>query len=307
MDAGEFVQENKRWLLGCGIGAVAWLVVSMVFDSVHAATLPTERSLGAPTGPVYTQAALDAARAEGEELAKARASLQQALAFTPGPRYQLDDKGRPGDQLFQASRDLKQKVLAAANQRDVQVTEGGLVWEIPTGIDEIRATLFGLELVDELQQRLFAAHDAVRVAKEEAMGLRAVLGVKLEARRGQRGPTRNLRAGELDLREHFVQEQGGAEPMLAVEGVFAVGPHGLSVEVHRRETPIAEAGVHTLPVCGRRRRGVRVAGLLASGHLSEHLGVPEDPSGLTIQAHDPARLAVVGGGGHEDPFSVHDR
>jgi hypothetical protein len=207
MDAGDFVQEIKRWLLGCGIGAVAWLVVSMVFDSVHAATLPTERSLGAPTGPVYTQAALDAARAEGEELAKARASLQQALAFTPGPRYQLDDKGRPGDQLFQASRDLKQKVLAAANQRDVQVTEGGLVWEIPTGIDEIRATLFGLELVDELQQRLFAAHDAVRVAKEEAMGLRAVLGVKLEARRGQRGPTRNLRAGELDLREHFVQEQ----------------------------------------------------------------------------------------------------
>lgn len=207
MDAGAFVQENKRWLLGCGVGAMAWLVASMVFDSVHAAVLPTERSLGAPSGPVYTQAALDAARAEGEELGKARASLQQAMAFAPGAKYQLDGKGRPGDQLFQASRDLKQAILNTANQRDVQVADGGLVWEIPTGVDEIRATLFGLELIDELQQRLFAAHDAVRATNEDAMGLRAILGVKLEARRAQRNVARNPRAGEVDLRDHFAQEQ----------------------------------------------------------------------------------------------------
>jgi hypothetical protein len=206
MDAGAFVQENKRWLLGCGVGAVAWLVASMVFDKVHAATPPTEKSLGAPTGPVYTQAALDAARAEGEALQTARATLQQAMAFTPSARYQLNDKGRPGDQLFQASRDLKQAILNAANQRDVQVVEGGLAWEIPTGVDDIRATLFGLELIDELQQRLFAAHDSVRSANEEAMGLRGLLGVKLEARRGQRNVARGPRAGEPDLREHFSQE-----------------------------------------------------------------------------------------------------
>ncbi|MFN7670008.1 MAG: hypothetical protein ACK595_21510 [Planctomycetota bacterium] len=207
MDVGAFVQENKRWLLGCGVGAVGWLVVSMVFDRVHAATLPTERSQGAPTGPVYTQAALDAARAEGEELAKARAALQQAMAFRGSAKFQLDGASRPGDQLFQASRDLKQQILTAANQRDVQVAEGGLAWEIPTGVDEISATLFGLELVDELQRRLFASHDAVRSAGEEAMGLRALLGVKIEARRGQRNPARSLRQGEVDLREHFTQEQ----------------------------------------------------------------------------------------------------
>lgn len=207
MDVGAFVQENKRWLLGCGVGAVGWLVVSSVFDRVHAATIPTERSLNAPTGAVYNQAALDAARAEGDELGKARAVLQQALAFTPGAKFQLDEKARPGDQLFQSSRDLRSQILQAANQRDVQVAEGGIAWDIPTGVDEIRATLFGLELVDELQRRLFAAHDAVRAAREEAMGLRALLGLKLEARRSQRNPARNPRPGEFDLRDQFAQEQ----------------------------------------------------------------------------------------------------
>lgn len=207
MDVGAFVQENKKWLLGAGCGAAAWLVVSAVFDSVHAVRIPTERSLGAPTGPVYTQAALDAARAEGEELAKARAALAAALAFTPGAKYQLTDRVRPGDFLFQQSRDLKQQILAAANQRDVQVAEGGVTWEVPTGVDDIRATLFGLELVDEFQQRLFAAHDAARAAKEDAMALRAILSLKLDARRNQRGPLRAARPGELDVRDHFTQEQ----------------------------------------------------------------------------------------------------
>ena len=206
MDVGAFVQENKKWLLGCGGGAVAWLIASAVFDSIHAVRVPTERSLGAPTGPVYTQAALDAAVAEGEELAKAKAALQQALGFVPGARYQLDDKGRPGDQLFQRSRELKQAIATTANQRDVQFAEAGLAWEIPTGVDEIRATMFGLELVDELQQRLFAAHDAVRKADEQAMGVRALAAIKLEAKRNQRTPARSLRSGEVDLRDVLTQE-----------------------------------------------------------------------------------------------------
>jgi hypothetical protein len=207
MDVGAFVQENKKWLLGVGGGAVAWLVVSVVFDSVHAVRTPTERSLGAPTGPVYTQAALDAARVEGEELGKARQTLQAAVAFAPSAKFQLTDKVRPGDFLFQQSRDLKQSILVAANQRDVQVAEGGIAWDVPTGVDEIRATLFGLELVDELQQRLFAAHDAVRAADEEAMALRAILSIRLDARRNQRGPLRAPRPGEFDPRDHFAQEQ----------------------------------------------------------------------------------------------------
>lgn len=207
MDVGAFVQENKKWLLGAGCGAVGWLVVSAIFDSVHAVRVPTERSLGAPTGPVYTQAALDAARAEGEELAKARATLVAALQYVPGATYQLPEGVRPGDFLFQQSRDLKQRILGNANQRDVQVAEGGIAWEVPTGVDEIRATLFGLDLVDAVQSRLYAAHDATRAADETAVGLRAILSLKLDARRSQRSPLRAPRPGEIDVRDFFAQEQ----------------------------------------------------------------------------------------------------
>lgn len=207
MDVGAFVQENKKWLLGAGCGAVGWLVVSAIFDSVHAVRLPTERSLGAPTGPVYTQAALDAARTEGEELAKARAALVAALQYVPGAGFQLPEGVRPGDFLFQQSRDLKQRILTAANQRDVQVAEGGIAWEVPTGVDEIRATLFGLELIDACQQRLFAAHDAARAGDEAAVGLRAILALRLDARRSQRSPLRAPRQGEIDVRDFFTQEQ----------------------------------------------------------------------------------------------------
>ncbi|MBM3972684.1 MAG: hypothetical protein FJ301_01105 [Planctomycetes bacterium] len=207
MDVGAFVQENKKWLLGVGCGAVSWFLVSAIFDSVHAVQVPTERSLGAPTGPVYTQAALDAARAEGEELAKARAALVKALQYAPSATFQLPDGVRPGDFLFQQSRDLKQRILASANQRDVQVADGAIAWEVPTGVDEIRATLFGLDLIDAVQARLYGAHDATRATDETAVGLRSIVSLKLDARRSQRAPMRAQRPGEIDVRDFFTQEQ----------------------------------------------------------------------------------------------------
>lgn len=207
MDVGAFVQENKRWLLGCAIGGVVWWIASAVLDSVHDARLPSERALGAPAGPVFDQAALAAARTENEQLLAERQRLQQALAFEPSEKYQLAGKGSPGDYLFQISRDLKQAILTAANQRDVQIAESNVSWEVPTGIDDIRATLFGLELVDELQQRLFAAHDATRAVAEDAPALRAILSLKLEARRNQRNQMRSTRTGEIDVRDYLTQEQ----------------------------------------------------------------------------------------------------
>lgn len=207
MDLGAFVQENKRWLLGCAIGGVVWWIASAVIDSVYAVSLPSERALGAPAGPVFDQAALAAANTENEQLVAERQRLQQALAFVQADKYVLVDKGRPGDYLFQVSRDLKQAIAAAANARDVQLSEANVQWEVPTGTDDIRATLFGLELVDEVQQRLFAAHDAVRAADEEAVALRQILSLKLDARRNQKNQVRSARPGEVDVRDFLTQEQ----------------------------------------------------------------------------------------------------
>ena len=205
MDVGAFVQENKRWLLGCAIGAVVWLIASSVIGSVHRKLPPSAKALGAPT-EAHDQAALEAARAEHEQLAAQREALQRELAFVPSARYQLQGAGRGDETLFSRGRELKQAIAAAAAARDVQFAENNAVWEAASSADDVRATLFGLELIDELQQRLFAAHDAVRARDDEALGLRAVVSLKLDTRRNQRSPSRGVRPGEVDVRDFLSQE-----------------------------------------------------------------------------------------------------
>jgi hypothetical protein len=209
MDAGAFVQENKRWLLGVGIGGIVWLIASAVLDSVYSASTPSASKLGAPAGGtgLFDRDALAAARTEGELLTSERQRLQQELGFTQSSKYQLAATGQSSDvYLFQVGRDLRQNTLAAASARDVQMAAESMVWDLPSGIDDIRATLFGLELIDEFQQRLFQAHDATRARAEEAVGLRAVSSLKLESRRNQQR-VRTVKAGEVDPRDYLSEER----------------------------------------------------------------------------------------------------
>ncbi|MBZ0154119.1 MAG: hypothetical protein K8J09_21550 [Planctomycetes bacterium] len=204
MDIGAFVQENKRWLIGCLIGAVVWFLGAQILASLFVPVRPSSK--GAPTS-AYDQAALDLARQEQAALVTERARLQQELAFVPSARFQLAGKGAADQYLFQLGRELKQTVLGFANDRDVAVTDQSLVWDSPTGVDEIRGQLFAMELLDEVQQRLFQAHDRVRAANPEAKGLRAITLLKLEPRRASRGVARSLRPGEVAVGDHVVQER----------------------------------------------------------------------------------------------------
>jgi len=86
------------------------------------------------------------------------------------------------------------------------VADKDLQWPpAPQGVDEIRAVLFGIELVEALSQRLFAAHDQARRADPQAMGLVA-FGCKVEPRRQQRAPQKP-KAGEVDVREFLEQQR----------------------------------------------------------------------------------------------------
>lgn len=211
MDAGAFVQENKRWLLGVAVGGLVWLVGSAVIGSICDAesARTAGRSLVKNAGSVemYDGKALSAAREEGEKLAAERQRLQAELAFTPTAKYQLSGQGAPDEYLFQTGRTLKQGILDAANDRDVVVAEKDLSWDAPTNVDEIRGVLFGLDLIDEFTKRLFAAHDAVRAAHPEAAGLRALSMCKVESRRGARNTKMAPRPGEVDVRDLVVQER----------------------------------------------------------------------------------------------------
>lgn len=211
MDVGTFVQENKRWLIGCAVGGVVYLIGNIVITSLYdkgaeaSAAVALWRS--GKSADVYPQAALDAAREEAEQLQKERERLQRELAFVPTAKFQLAGNGVPEDYLFQVGRTLKQGLLDAADERNVQVADKEVGWSPVNGVDEIRGVLFGLELLDEAARRLFAAHDAVRQQDPDAVGLRAILQLKTDDRRSQRGPVRSVRPGEVDLRDHIVQER----------------------------------------------------------------------------------------------------
>ncbi len=206
MDVGAFVQENKRWLLGCAIGGIAYLIASAVIGSLYEVSVPSAKSLGAPTTDVFDQAALKAAQQEGEQLAAERARLQKELAFVPSAKYQLAGNGSPDLYFSQVGRGLKQAIFTAADQREVQFAESNVTWEAPTGVDDYRGALFGLELLDELQKRLFAAHDASRAAAPECLGLRAISSLKLDRRNQQRSQMRSSKPGEVVLADYLAEE-----------------------------------------------------------------------------------------------------
>ena len=88
MDLGAFVQENKRWLVGVGIGGLCWLIGSTIVQAIYdPGAAASAKSLKAPT-EVYDQAALSAATTEAEQLATERARLQRELAFVQGDSVQ---------------------------------------------------------------------------------------------------------------------------------------------------------------------------------------------------------------------------
>jgi hypothetical protein len=208
MDVGAFVQENKRWLLGCAIGTVVFFVAKAVVGSLYDPEVPRRSAhKSAQVGPVYDRAALQAATTEQAALQVARQQLQQELTYVQDAAFQLEGKPMtPDEYLGKIGRERKLAILRQANEREVVVADKDLQWPpAPQGVDEIRAVLFGIELVEALSQRLFAAHDQARRADPQAMGLVA-FGCKVEPRRQQRAPQKP-KAGEVDVREFLEQQR----------------------------------------------------------------------------------------------------
>lgn len=206
MDVGSFVQENRRWLIGCAVGVVVWLIAGAVVDAMVKPVWIQPGKIGWQA-KTYGKEALAAATAERDALAALRASLQQELTFVIDEKFELDGKGAHDMAAYQAGLSLKQAIVAAASERMVLCPETSITWEIPTTPDDTRGMLFGLAVLEQLTQRLFAAHDAVRQTTPEALGLRAITSLKLDARRGQRAAVRPVRPGEIDLRQLMQQEQ----------------------------------------------------------------------------------------------------
>ena len=161
--------------------------------------------MGAPQ-TAYTSSALSDAREESELLAAERERLESELSFVQSERF-TKWSGDAHTYLYVTGRDLKRQLGKSANERDVLVEDKNISWDKPAAVDAIREVLFGLELIDEIQLRLFRAHDAVRTQDEDALGLVAIQSLKLESQRGRRPLSRGGRRDGVDLADLLRQQR----------------------------------------------------------------------------------------------------
>lgn len=214
MDVGSFVQENKRWLLGCAAGLAVFFVARSIIGSIYDPMSDRRAARGvvqsAQTSEVFDRAGLAAAIAEQDELAAARKKLEAELGFVRSDAFAFEGKGlSPDEFLGKVGRERKLAILKGASERDVQVDPNrDLTWaQSANGLEEIRSALFGLELLDEACLRLFAAHDATRAVDPQAQGLVA-LRVGVEPRKtARRAPVRGQKPGQVDVRDFLEQER----------------------------------------------------------------------------------------------------
>ncbi len=211
MDVGSFVQENKRWLAGCGLGLVVYFVGSAIVGSVYdpvAVRAQARLAAGSGADELFSDAALRAAQVEANGLKDELARLRAELAFVPLAKYQLAGQAMaPDDYLAQVGRSLKQSITQEAGRLDVAVLDKNIVWPVPVDAEGIRSVLVGLDVLDETVKRLYAAHQQVRTADPDAVGLASIESLRLEDKRQGRASIRSVKPGEVDLRELLDQER----------------------------------------------------------------------------------------------------
>ena len=105
----------------------------------------------------------------------------------------------------------------------------------------------------------------------------------------------------------LVQDRRNAKPVLAEIVEVAVHPYRFAVHRERSDAAVKGHYVDVFAVSDRRGRCERVERLLTRRFLPEHLPVPEDGPGLSVEAKQVKRSAFVSRRGHEDTISVDNR
>ncbi len=156
MNLEGFWQENKRFVLVVGGGALVFLVGWIAIGSVLGDELAsrkraadsTQRKLSSE--PMYTTEDLRALEAENAQLKTAFDILSDASAWKDRAPYALDPKrGAPSNQYFAAVASTREELLRRAGRANLRIPEDlGLPALSPTRESDIVRYLQGLDLVD---------------------------------------------------------------------------------------------------------------------------------------------------------------
>ncbi|MBI3817723.1 MAG: hypothetical protein HY286_03445 [Planctomycetes bacterium] len=157
-DLNNFLQENKRFLLGAFVGGAVFVtgytvIDAYVWDDIRVAA----HEIGSDKSKVnkedyFSQKNLDEAKAQEEKLNQSIKALTAKLAFVSRAEFQLKDGGAsPQNQYLDIASRFREKRLDDARSRGIDICDNcGVPDRSPTQAEDIRRTLRGLDLADRV-------------------------------------------------------------------------------------------------------------------------------------------------------------
>jgi hypothetical protein len=157
MDLSDYWQQNKRFVLTVGAGAVTFLVGLAIVDGVYGGELRSlqrtvARAESDLRAPRFAKADLDAAEKRNEELQRALAELGSAVTFQTRQGFALDPAaGSPTNQYFDLVARTRDELLRRARRTSLR-TPGdiGLPALSPTQTVEIERYMQAVDLIDRV-------------------------------------------------------------------------------------------------------------------------------------------------------------
>ncbi|MFT7677503.1 MAG: hypothetical protein ACI8QC_001481 [Planctomycetota bacterium] len=187
MDLNDYWQENKRFVVTVGAGALVFLIAFLFLsDSYGGAARQAMSRLQKATTELrigrFNTAELARAEEQNEVLLEDYAALSAAVAFEPRPDFMLQEGlGSPNNQYFLRRDEVRADLAQLAGRRRISLPDGlGLEPLKTLNVDTIERHMEALDLLDRV---LRCAIDAgvqqvteVRVTLDPGFGSRTGVG-----------------------------------------------------------------------------------------------------------------------------------
>ena len=194
MELEDFWQENKRWILGCCIGLVVFVIAQSIIGERYAARWSSVNSIYRTVAaePKYKANELRDAQTDAEELDRVFGELWEAMHYQLPDRFDVEGKGDPELYWTSTYTAVRDELFDAAFEANVEFPEDSFSWSAPTEREEIRRALVRVSLVEHMVRQLIAAHESVTDGNFDALGLYSIGEFSGEAGTRQGRPGRRL-------------------------------------------------------------------------------------------------------------------
>ncbi len=208
MDLHEIWQENKRWILSCVAGLLVFWIANSIIGSIYDSTAVATSIRSAHSVIRAEQYRLKQLRLANDNHRQIQATFDElrAAMHLPVPQGFQVPAGED-HQLFwlRRKREVADHLLNLAAEANVDLGEGAFRWPSPVERGDIEHALVGLCVLDQAVQRLIRAHHTVIGAHPDAVGLRQIQRLQIEARK-KTGPVQDAKEKDQKRAEDYVKE-----------------------------------------------------------------------------------------------------